>query len=143
MSDEFSQLPDMNAMLAQRIAAKKADATGTTPAPGTFDPYQAMLARKSGKPVEPTLPEAQQWPEEDVKLLQDYCQKMGIVGFNSGRMNPIAALALLKKQIGDDYSNVPLNERVPAGYEKIGTKSQSGPNYPYGEAMKKKQILHG
>jgi len=143
MSEEFSQLPDMNEMLSQRIAAKKAYGAGTTAPPGTFDPYQAMLDRKAGKVSEPSLPEAQQWPEEDVKLLQDYCRKMGIVGFNSGRMNPIAALAMLKKQIGDDYTDVPLNERVPSGYQKIGTKSQHGPNYPYSEAMKKKQLLHG
>jgi hypothetical protein len=143
MSEDFPQLPDMGAMLAQRIAAKKADATGAQPAPGTFDPYQAMLDRKAGKPIEQKIPEVQQWPEEDVQKLQDYCKKMGIVGFNSGRMHPIAALAMLMKQFGEDYSNVPLEERVPQGYEKIGTKSQHGPNYPYSAAMKQKQILHG
>jgi hypothetical protein len=142
MSEEFPQMPDMAAVLAQRIAAKKAETTGQ-PAPGTFDPYQAMLDRKAGKPIEQKLPEVQQWPEEDVKTLQDYCTKMGIVGFNSGRMNPIAALAMLKKRFGDDYTGVPLDERLPHGYEKMGTKSQHGPNYPYSEAMKKKQILHG
>lgn len=143
MSEEFSQLPDMNAMLAQRIAAKQAESNGTNPAPGTFDPYQAMLDRKNGKVPEAQLPEAQKWPEEDVQKLQTYCQRMGIVGFNSGRMHPIAALAMLKKQFGDDYTNVPLEERVPEGYEKVGTKSTNNPNYPYSQAMSKKQILHG
>jgi len=72
MSEEFSQLPDMNAMLAQRIAAKQAESNGTNPAPGTFDPYQAMLDRKNGKVPEAQLPEAQKWPEEDVQKLQTY-----------------------------------------------------------------------
>lgn len=134
MSDEFPQLPDMNAMLAARISAKQGT---TTPAPGTFDPYQAMLARKAGKVPETVLPEAQKWPEEDVKLLQDYCTKMGIVGFNPGRMSPIAALAMLKKQFGDDYTNVPLEERVPAGYQKLGTKTS------YEDAVRNRQLLHG
>ena len=142
MSEEFNQLPDIASLLAQRIAARKADANGTVPAPGTFDPYQAMLKKKNQEtaPVDPET--VQSWPAEDVKQLQDYCQKMGIVGFSSGRMSPIAALAMLKQKFGEDFSNVPLEERVPEGYQKIGTKGSYGPNYPYGEAMKKKQILH-
>jgi len=143
MSEEFRQLPDMASMLAQRIAMKKADGNGATPAPGTFDPYQAMLKKKSGEtqPVDPST--VQTWPEEDIKKLQEYCQKMGIVGFSSGRMSPIAALAMLKQKFGEDFSNVPIQERVPQGYEKMGTKSTYGPNYPYEEAMRRKQILHG
>lgn len=143
MSEDFPQLPDMGAMLAQRIAAKKADTTGAQPAPGTFDPYQALLKKKQGEtaPIDPST--IQKWPEEDVKKLQDYCQKMGIFGFNSGKMHPIAALSMLKQQFREDFSNVPLEECLPQGYEKIGTKSGYGPNYPYSEAIRKKQILHG
>jgi hypothetical protein len=148
MSDAFedigNRMPDMASVLAQRISARKAEEAGTTlPAPGTFDPYQAMIKKKQGEtsPVDPGT--IQKWPEEDTKKLEDYCQKMGVVGFNSGRMHPIAALAMLKQRFGDDFSNVPLEERVPAGYEKMGTKSSYGPNYPYGEAIKKKQIIHG
>ena len=143
MSEEFHELPDMASVLAQRIAAKKAEQPGTTPAPGTFDPYQAMLKKKEQEtlPIDPST--VQTWPVDDVKKLQDYCQKMGITGFNCGRMHPIAALAMLKQRFGEDFSNTPLEERVPAGYEKMGTKSNYGPNYPYSEAMKKKQILHG
>ena len=138
---EFSEIPDMASMLAQRIAAKKG--ISHTSAPGTFDPYQAMLDRKVGKPIDAVIPEAQQWPEEDVKRLQDYCTKMGIIGFNSGRMHPIAALSMLKKQFGQDFTDVPLEDRLPEGYEKIGTKSSYGPNYPYSAAIQKKQVLHG
>lgn len=145
MSDTFedigSRMPDMASVLAQRIASRNAEA-GTPPAPGTFDPYQAMLKKKDGEtaPIDPTT--IQKWPEEDVKKLEDYCQKVGIVGFNSGRMHPIAALAMLKQQFGD-YSGTPLEERIPSGYEKMGTKPTYGPNYPYSAAVQKKQILHG
>jgi len=147
MSDNFedigNRMPDIASVLAKRIADKKASETGTTPAAGTFDPYQSMLKKKEGEiaPVDPTS--IQKWPEEDLKKLQDYCQKMGVVGFNCGRMHPIAALAMLKRQFGEDFSDVPLEQRVPEGYEKMGTKSSYGPNYPYSQAVQKKQILHG
>jgi len=148
MSEEFedigSRMPDMASVLAQRIAARNSgQSDAPLPAPGTFDPYEALIRKKQGETQPPDPSTIQKWPDEDVNKLQTYCQKMGIIGFNSGKMNPIAALALLKQQLGDDFSNTPLEDRIPEGYEKIGTKSGYGPNYPYGEAMKKKQILHG
>lgn len=138
MSEEFPTLPGFEAMLQQRIAQK----SGTTPLPppGTVDPYKLMMQRKSGVPDAP-LPNAPQWPEEDVKALEDFCQKNGIIGFST-RQNPKLALMQLKRQIGD-YSGVPLEERVPEGYERIGTPNKYGPGYPYSEAVVKKQILHG
>lgn len=146
MPEEFEsindRMPDIASVLAQRIASKKAEAEGNTlPPPGTVDPYKLMVQKKNSDtaPINPDT--IQKWPEEDVEKLRDYCQKTGIVGFNSGRMPPIAALAMLKRQFGD-YSGVPLEERIPAGYEKQGTHSGHGPNYPYTDA-RKKQILHG
>ena len=149
MSEEFesinSRLPDLSAALAQRIAARQAEMNGTTlPPTGIIDPYQALLQKKKSTELGEVAPiNVIKWPEADVKKLQDYCTKMGIVGFNSGRMPPLAALAHLKKQFGDDYTDVPLENRVPEGYEKKGTLSGYGPNYPYTEAMRRKQILHG
>ena len=149
MADEFedlnSRIPDFSAALSQRIAQKQGTttpATPTTSATPNVDPYQLMLKRKEAEiaPIDPST--VKQWPEKDVKALQDYCERMGIVGFSCGRMHPIAALSMLKNQFGDDYSNVPLEERVPAGYEKLGS-SGYGPSYPYGQAIQKKQILHG
>ncbi len=72
-----------------------------------------MLQRKQGIAPESTpLPIAPEWPADQIQQLEDYCAKMGIVGFSSGRMNPLAALAMLQKQFGKDYSGVPLEERI-------------------------------
>ena len=148
MADEFesinSRIPDLQSALAARIAAKAGDVDTSNPPPGTVDPYKLMLQKKRQMDTGDIDPGTiVRWPEEATKQLQDYCTKMGIVGFNSGRMHPLAALAALKKQLGDDYTGVPLEERVPAGYEKRGTPSGYGPNYPYSEAIRKKQVLHG
>ena len=112
MSDGFeeyedistSRLPDMASVLAARMASKQSTppAGSSQPAaPNGFDPYKMMVQRKqidSGEPVDlPTI----HWPEEDVKKLQDYCSKIGIVGYNCGKMHPMAALSLLKKHLGD------------------------------------------
>ncbi len=147
--DTFRELPDIGTMLAQRLAQRGVTANGSLPPPGTIDPYEVIMARKkaelSGTPVkQPDLPPVQQWPEEDVKALEDYCKRMGIMGFAT-RINPKIALMQLKRQMGD-YSGVPLEDRIPEGYEKVGTKNTYSPNYPYSSATKpveKKQVLHG
>lgn len=150
MADEFESLnariPDFASALAQRVAAKTVEGDPNLPPPGTVDPYKLMLNKKRAAEAGDIDPgTVVRWPEEAVQKLQDYCTKMGIVGFNCGKMHPMAALAMLKRQLGDadDFTGVPLEERVPEGYEKIGTKGGYGPNYPYSEAMRKKQILHG
>lgn len=138
--EEYPTLPGFEQMFAQRIAQKTA-ANAPLPPPGTVDPYQLMLQRQKGETPASPLPPVQTWPEEDVKALEDYCKRMGIVGFAT-RQNPKLALMQLQKQMGD-YSGVPLEERVPEGYEKLGTPNKYGPGYPYGAAVAKKQILHG
>ena len=147
MNEEFedinSRIPDIGSVIAARIANKKASITGENISRGTVDPYQLMLQKKTDTTTDISPESVIKWPEEDVKKLQDYCSKMGIVGYNSGKTHPLAALALLKKQFGEDYTGVPLESRIPEGYEKRGTISGYGPNFPYSEAMKKKQILHG
>jgi hypothetical protein len=146
MSDEFesinSRIPDLSTALAQRIAARTGQTSNVNPPPGTVDPYKLMVQRKQGETTEINMDTIKSWPEADVKKLEDYCAKVGVVGFNCGRMHPIAALALLKQQFGE-FADIPLAERLPAGYEKMGTPSGNGQNYPYSQAMAKKQILHG
>jgi hypothetical protein len=137
MSDEYenisSRMPDMNAMLAKRIAQKQ----GTVSTIPT-DPYQILLKKKESEnaPIDPNT--IKKWPDVDMKRLEDYCQRMGIIGFNPGKMHPMAALRMLTQQYGEDFSGVPLEERIPAGYQKLGT-----PGEGYSSAGPKKQILHG
>jgi hypothetical protein len=68
---------------------------------------------------------------------------MGIVEYNCGKMSPIAALAMLKQQLG--VVEGPLEERVPLGYQKLGSKFNS--NYSYTQMVKEKTeqkgLLHG
>ena len=67
------------------------------------------------------------WPSEDIKTLEDFCKKHGVVGFNCGHMSPIAALAFLKKKMG--ISDPTLTERTPyVGYLQTGNQ---------------KSVLHG
>lgn len=131
MSEEFeslnSRIPDFASALMSRVNGQR-----TTPV-GTFDPYKAILNKKN-QTDSGTPPPTVQYPEEDVKALADYCTKMGIFGFNT-RLHPRLALAQLKKQFGEDFSGIPLDERIPSGYQKIGTKSQSDPT--------RRQVIHG
>lgn len=68
-------------------------------APNEFDPYQALLKRKkqqdSGE-----LPPVKDINPDDLYELQQFCQMHGIVGFNFGKMNPKAALQMLKYRMG-------------------------------------------
>lgn len=146
MNDEFetinNRIPDLSTALAQRIAAKQVG--NPTPFPSyKFDPYKMMVQKKKEETEEIDQSKVVKWPDKDVKRLQDYCQRMGITGFSAGKMNPMAALRMLKDKFGEDYTDVPLEERVPEGYEKLGTNNMYNRNHPYSEAMKEKQILHG
>jgi hypothetical protein len=148
MADEFedisSRLPDFGSVLAQRAAAAKAGVNSTDLPPEKWiDPYKLMLQKKRAMDSGNINPNTVvRWPEEDTKALQDYCSKMGIYGFNS-KLHPKIVLAQLKKQFGEDFSGVPLEERCPLGYEKLKVGQKYNPNYPYSETTQHKQILHG
>jgi hypothetical protein len=136
-----SKLPDLEGELFRRINLKKSS-TSPIPTQAKFDPYQALLKKKEEEtvPIDPST--IKQWSEKDLKTLQDYCEKMGIIGFSCGKMHPIAALAMLKQQFGENFEGVPLEERVPAGYQKIGT-TVNNPSYPFSKPLDKRQVLHG
>lgn len=67
--------------------------------PPEFDPYAALVKRKkqqdSGE-----LPPIKDINPDDLYELQQFCQLHGIVGFNCGKMNPKAALQMLKSRMG-------------------------------------------
>jgi hypothetical protein len=126
----FKELPDITQLLKQRLSDKK---VSSTPVPsGVKDPYTMMVKRNRVEKglEEPELPPAQIWPQEDMDALQAYCQKMGILGFRC-TMHPRLALQQLKQQCGD-YSEIPLENRTPIGYQKLGTKAPSEKRLMYG-----------
>ena len=103
-----SIIPDFNQIVSKKVETIK----------GNFDPYKLMVKKKevdSGE-VQDETPK-QVWPEKDIKALEDFCKQYGILGFNCGRMSPIAALAFLKQKMG--IADGPLEERIPYGYEKV------------------------
>ena len=122
-SSEFSTLPDIGQVLRQRIAAKKAGTETAVPTSG-FDPHKLMVKKHKVEIGEelPEIPNDPQWPDADVKALQDYCQKMGIVGFSS-RQHPRLALMKLKQNMGD-FTGIPLENRSPMGYQPISPTSK-------------------
>jgi len=160
MSSDFEPWPDMpsnrkmpslNDMFAQRLAQKTGQSqASTTATPDGFDPCDLMVKRKkaalSGENnygEEPKPPEVQQFPEEDVRALEDYCRRMGIIGFST-KQNPRLALMKLKQQVGD-MSDTPLEKRIIPGYEQVGIKAyhESRPNFPYQTITQKKVLLNG
>lgn len=58
------------------------------------------MSKMDEKPFEmnPSIPE---YNEEDMKELQEYCQKRGILGVNFGNKNPRAVLQMLKARMGE------------------------------------------
>ena len=133
-----SRLPDFGVAMAQRLAPKL-----TQPNLPGFDPH-AMMVKKNqvekGEVLPDTTPVVKH-NEDDVKALEDFCKEMGIVGFNCGRMNPAAALFMLKQKMG--YAGVPLEERIPMGYQKKGTPNAFSANYPYQLPQDKRKVLNG
>ena len=68
-----------------------------------FDPYQAMLRRKQSNVSDESEyinAEVPQYDPKDIQELEEFCQQYGIMGFNFGKMNPKAALRMLKGRMG-------------------------------------------
>jgi len=120
-----SVMPDFNQLLVNKVQTIKSG----------FDPHQIMIQKKQVQSGEDNIPN-QTWPDKDIKILEDFCAKHGIFGFNCGKMSPIAAMAMLKQKIG--IGDGPLEERVPVGYEKLGRFNSS---YPYTAMVKEKTLL--
>lgn len=138
-SPEFSKLPDIGSLLQQRIASKQ----NLSPTPTGFDPHKLMVKKHKVETGEelPEIPATPQWPEADIKALENYCQRMGIIGYST-KQNPRIALMQLKQQVGD-YSGIPLEERVPAGYQKSGTLSSNSIGGYNPLPTSKKTLLNG
>ena len=139
---QYSRAPDFNQLMINRLSTGPKPEE-SKPGPNGFDPYKMFIKKKDeddgSKPVDTT--NKVQWPEADVKALSDFCQKHGVMGIDCGNMSPIAALAMVKNVLG--FDDRPIEERVPIGHEKLGTKSKYNANFPYEHVMVKKQVLNG
>jgi hypothetical protein len=78
-----------------------------------FDIYNALVKRKK-QGEDTTLPPIQEFPQQDINELESFCHKYGIIGFNCGRMNPKAALRMLKSRMG-----VPIEEATPTKIKSL------------------------
>jgi hypothetical protein len=97
--NEWPNVPmgNLQAMMVMR------QQSAPTPSINGFDPYQAMLRRKQSNVSDEIgyiNTEVQQYDPRDVQELEEFCQQYGIMGFNFGKMNPKAALSMLKKKVG-------------------------------------------
>ena len=66
------------------------------------DPIHAFLVKRkqqqdSGE--EPLLPKVE-YNNDDIKALEEFCNKHGILGMNCGSMNPRSVLNMLKSKMG-------------------------------------------
>jgi hypothetical protein len=133
--EEFPSLPDFSNFMAQRIANKTKDLTPK------FDPHNLMVKKHKETTGETPIDTPKfEWPEGDMKALNDFCEQNGIMGFNCGKMHPTAALAMLKSKVGN-YKDVPLTERVPFGYEKAGGANPHNANFPYASPQKPNKVV--
>jgi hypothetical protein len=65
----------------------------------SFDPYQMLMRRKQMQDNPQDLP-VMEYDPRDVQELEEFCRQYNILGFNFGKMNPKAALSMLKKKVG-------------------------------------------
>lgn len=136
-SNSVNNMPSFTNMLSQKLCGKIQPPQG-------FDPHAMMVKKhkiETGEvPVDTT--NKTNYPEEDIKELEDFCKKFNIIGFNFGTMPPKLALARLKAMVG--YDDRPLEDRIPMGYERGGTPPQTiNSSFPYQKAFDKRTLLNG
>ena len=70
-----------------------------------FDPYKLLLKRKQQQEDPTSIPNIH-YNESDVKELEEFCQRHGILGVNFKNMNPKSILNMLKSKMGikDNHS---------------------------------------
>ena len=78
------------------------------------DPIFQSLVRRKQQGEDTNLPPIQEFPQQDIEELESFCHKYGIIGFNCGRMNPKAALRMLKSRMG-----VPIEEATPTKIKSL------------------------
>jgi len=77
------------------------------------DPIHAMLVKRKQQrdSGEEPLPPKVEYNNEDVKALEEFCNKHGILGFSVGNMHPKAALMMLKSKMGIIETPIQVNTK--------------------------------
>ena len=98
--NEFESYTPIDASnLLLRQMQQKNISTNVPDTSNGFDPYQAILKRK--QQIDNTqVPPIQDINPNDLYELQEFCKQHNIIGFSFGRLNPKAALMMLKQKMG-------------------------------------------
>jgi len=75
----------------------------------SFDPYQMLMRRKQMQDNPQDIPVVEYDPR-DVQELEEFCRQYNILGFNFGKMNPKAALSMLKRKVGVINEHTPIKK---------------------------------
>jgi hypothetical protein len=89
-----------------------------------FDPVAMLLSKKRREQdktdalnsfLPPAGTDVNEWPENDLKELEEFCRQHGIIAFNPGRMGPRAALRMLKGRMGIQEQPKPTQKTILLG----------------------------
>lgn len=81
-----------------------------------YDPIHALfLKRKQQQDNGENLPPIKQYSDDDIKALEEFCNKYGILACNFGNMHPKAALQMLKSKMGIIENNPPTKKILLKG----------------------------
>lgn len=75
----------------------------------SFDPYQLLMRRKQMQDNPHDFP-VMQYDLKDIHELEEFCRQYNILGFNCGKMNPKAALNMLKRKVGVINEHIPIKK---------------------------------
>lgn len=67
---------------------------------GGYDPIHSLLVRRKQERDFGQLPSVDVHSKDDVRALEEFCRKYGILGGNFGNMSPKGVLAMLKSKMG-------------------------------------------
>lgn len=88
----------------------------------TSDPIYQMMLNKQNQSINSNVnstPQVIQYQNNDIKELEEFCMKNGIIGFNCGNMHPKMALKILKSKLGiphvEEYNNTLNNKKIILG----------------------------
>jgi len=110
-------MDEWNTISAGRLLRHLTDGNMSMVNSPTFDPYQMMLNKQNDNNNIKAIKSADvtNYEDDDLKALEEFCQKHNILGFNCGNMNPRAALSFLKRKMGVIENDKSTNKKLLEG----------------------------